>query len=77
MDEVLQETSSKKTSSVNQKGELDHSISLSSLSWAKYGRIRVESSVQDERGKYIASSSSVKFHGVDRFVGLKNTKWDL
>ena len=40
-----------------------------------YGRLTVESAVQDDRGKYIAASVSADYVGRDRFVGLKNTKW--
>jgi len=61
-------------SGVNAKGELNTKIPLSSLTFS-YGKIRVESAVQDDRGKYITSSSNAKFYGVNRFVGLKNTKW--
>ena len=62
------------TSTVNAKGELNSQIPLHSLS-SSYGSVRVESAVQDDRGKYITSSAYAKFYGVDRFVGLKNTKW--
>ncbi len=40
-----------------------------------YGKLTVESSVQDDRGKYIASTVSADYVGRDRFVGLRNTKW--
>ena len=40
-----------------------------------YGSLIVESAVQDDRGKYIADSTTVDYVGRDRFVGLKNTKW--
>ncbi len=40
-----------------------------------FGRLTVESAVQDDRGKYIASFVSADYVGRDRFVGLRNTKW--
>ncbi len=40
-----------------------------------YGRLRVESAVKDDRGKYIATSVSADYVGRDRFVGLKTTQW--
>jgi hypothetical protein len=40
-----------------------------------FGRLRVESAVRDERGKYISAVSSADYMGVDRLVGLKQTHW--
>lgn len=40
-----------------------------------FGKLEVESSVQDDRGKSIASLSSADYIGVDRFVGLKSPEW--
>nr|WP_321268373.1 MG2 domain-containing protein [uncultured Sulfurimonas sp.] len=40
-----------------------------------YGSIVVESSIKDDRGKFVASSARAKYFGRDRFVGLKNTSW--
>ena len=40
-----------------------------------FGNLRVESAVQDDRGKSIAGSASADFVGVDRLVGLKTTDW--
>ncbi len=40
-----------------------------------FGTVMVESAVKDDRGKFVASSSSADFAGRDRFVGLKNTRW--
>lgn len=40
-----------------------------------YGRLRIESSVQDDRGKYIAALASADYFAVDRLVGLKSSQW--
>lgn len=40
-----------------------------------YGRLQVESAVQDDRGKYVAATASAAFVGRDRFVGLQQTRW--
>ncbi len=40
-----------------------------------YGRLKVETAVRDDRGKYIASTSLADFIGRDRFVGLKSDRW--
>ncbi len=40
-----------------------------------FGRLRVESAVRDDRGKFVAGSSSADYVGRDRFIGLKNTSW--
>lgn len=40
-----------------------------------YGKLNVESSVQDDRGKAIASRAAADYFAVDRLVGLKSTQW--
>jgi alpha-2-macroglobulin len=40
-----------------------------------YGKLTVESSVQDDRGKYIAAQASADYVSVDRLVGLKSSQW--
>lgn len=40
-----------------------------------YGRLRVESAVRDERGKYVATSSQADYLAVDRLVGLRHSRW--
>ena len=42
-----------------------------------YGKLLVESSVRDDRGKDVANLSSAQFIGRDRFVGVKETSWLL
>ena len=40
-----------------------------------YGRLRAESSVRDDRGKYVSATSYADYAGVDRLVGLRKDQW--
>lgn len=60
---------------LNDKGEVTSQFSIPAQKNLLYGRLTVESAVQDERGKYIAAQSQADYVGVDRFVGLKPTQW--
>lgn len=40
-----------------------------------FGRLMIESAVQDDRGKNVAAQSYADYAGVDRFVGLKIADW--
>ena len=40
-----------------------------------YGRLRAESAIRDDRGKYVAASASADYVGIDRLVGLRKDKW--
>lgn len=40
-----------------------------------YGKLHVESSVQDDRGKSIAARAVADYFAVDRLVGLKSSAW--
>ncbi len=42
-----------------------------------YGRLTVESSVKDERGKSVAGRATATYFGRDRFVGLNIDSWVL
>ncbi len=42
-----------------------------------YGRLTVESSVRDERGKSVANRATAVYFGRDRFVGLSQREWVL
>jgi uncharacterized protein YfaS (alpha-2-macroglobulin family) len=42
-----------------------------------YGTLEVESSVRDDRGKYVAGRSSARFAGRDRYVGIRQPDWVL
>jgi len=59
---------------LNSKGELSTEYTLKDVG-VDYGELFVETSVKDERGKYIASNIKSQYSQVDRFVGLKNSKW--
>ncbi len=41
----------------------------------QYGRLSVESSVRDERGKFVAERASAVYYGRDRYVGLLQSDW--
>ncbi|SPJ14661.1 Alpha-2-macroglobulin domain protein [Syntrophobacter sp. SbD2] len=64
------------------KGKLDNNgnfetqFSLTELP-VYYGRLTVESSVRDERGKSVASRATAACFGRDRFVGLNQQDWVL
>jgi uncharacterized protein YfaS (alpha-2-macroglobulin family) len=59
---------------LNDKGELTSKFTLPDKG-VLYGSLMVESAVQDDRGKYVATSTSADYFGRDRYVGLKNTRW--
>jgi len=59
---------------LDNKGEVKTSYTLK-FSSITYGELLVESSVKDERGKYVVSKSSAIYTQRDRFVGLKETQW--
>ena len=63
-----------KTEPLNDRGEHDLRLTLSETGIV-YGKIRVESSIQDDRGKYISAAASADYLAVDRLVGLKSTQW--
>lgn len=42
-----------------------------------YGKLRVESAVRDDRGKYVAGHASAAYAGRDRYVGLRQEAWVL
>ncbi|MEZ5672850.1 MAG: alpha-2-macroglobulin family protein, partial [Thiotrichaceae bacterium] len=62
---------------VDDKGELHANFTLPEKLPVLYGDLRVESAVQDERGKNVATTVVGKYVGRDRFVGLKETSWLL
>ena len=59
---------------IDNKGESSDEYELTDQK-IQYGKLYIESAVRDDRGKYIASGKSATYIGVDRFVGLRNTKW--
>ena len=63
-----------KTGQLDSKGEFETEIELDNLNII-YGTIFIESAAQDDRGKFISTVATADYHGVDRYVGLKNTAW--
>lgn len=61
---------------LNDKGLRETSFKLPET-WVVYGRLLVESTVRDDRGKDVAHSSSAAYVGRDRYVGLKQEEWVL
>lgn len=59
---------------LNAQGDLETRFKLD-VKDIVYGRLTVETAVQDERGKYIASQAQADFVGRDRFVGIRGAKW--
>nr|WP_305909367.1 alpha-2-macroglobulin family protein [Methylomarinum sp. Ch1-1]MDP4522274.1 alpha-2-macroglobulin family protein [Methylomarinum sp. Ch1-1] len=62
------------TQALDDRGETQVSMELPDTDII-YGKLTVESSVRDERGKYIAAVTSADYLAVDRLVGLKSTQW--
>ncbi len=62
------------TENLNDKGDLVRKFKITE-SEILYGRLNVESSVRDDRGKFVSSMATAKFSGRDRFVGIKADKW--
>jgi len=60
-------------SAVDKSGELVSEFKLGEFNF-HFGRISIESAVRDDRGKFVAASSSADYVGRDRFIGgLKTT----
>lgn len=68
------ETVFQKTETLDDKGDLVSKFTIENNA-ILYGRLMVESAVQDDRGKFVATSSSADYFGRDRFIGLKAKKW--
>ncbi|MBL6664263.1 MAG: large extracellular alpha-helical protein [Rickettsiales bacterium] len=59
---------------VDAKGELHNSFVVDKND-IYYGKLLVESSVFDDRGKNISTTSKANYFAVNRFIGLKSPKW--
>jgi len=59
---------------LNDKGDLVRKFKIGEAE-ILYGKILVESSVRDDRGKFVSSMATARFSGRDRFVGLKSKDW--
>lgn len=68
-EEILQ-----KQATLDDKGEWKETLTLPS-SAIVYGQLITEVSVQDDRGKSIASQTQAEYFGVDRLVGMKSLDW--
>jgi uncharacterized protein YfaS (alpha-2-macroglobulin family) len=58
------------------KGDLASTFDLINVPLA-YGKLIVESSVRDDRGKFVSSRSQAQFIGRSRFVGIAQDDWIL
>ncbi len=61
---------------VNANGNLQTVFNLPD-SPVLYGKLSVESTVRDDRGKDVAGRAQAKYIGRDRFVGVKQDQWVL
>lgn len=63
-----------KSSSLDSKGVIKNSLDLAP-STIGYGKIEVESAVQDDRGKFVSNMKSARYLGKNLFVGVKSPQW--
>ena len=68
------ETLLEKTDTLDNQGTLFNTLLLKSPQMA-FGTLTVETAVQDDRGKFVAATTTAPHLGRDRFVGLKSLKW--
>jgi len=59
---------------VDEKGEMTTKFQMPESAILS-GRLELESAVRDERGKYVATRANAEFRGLDRYVGLRSTRW--
>lgn len=64
----------KKDDSVDDNGNLVTSLDIPE-SGIYFGRLEVESSVRDDRGKYISGRAFARYGSRDRFVGIRSETW--
>ncbi|MGH1539158.1 MAG: MG2 domain-containing protein [Arenicella sp.] len=62
------------SATVDKQGELTTSITLDDYGY-HFGRLTIESAVRDDRGKFVAGSTSADYIGRDRFIGLRDEQW--
>ena len=70
------QTVSESKGKLDDNGNLETQFTLAELPMY-YGRLTVESSVQDERGKSVADRATASYYGRDRYVGLLQPDWVL
>lgn len=61
---------------INDKGENHLSFTLTPQEIV-YGKLTVESAVQDDRGKSVTSRAQADYSGAERFAGLRSSQWVL
>ncbi|MDC0358212.1 MG2 domain-containing protein, partial [Oligoflexia bacterium] len=61
---------------LNNKGDFNSSFKIADVG-IFYGTLEVESSVRDDRGKYVAGRTSAPYFGRTRFVGISQGDWVL
>jgi hypothetical protein len=71
-DETLHESETR----VDARGELEQTVTLPD-SPIVYGTLRFESSVRDDRGKYVSGRAPATYAGRDRYVGIRQPDWLL
>lgn len=59
---------------LNDQGQYENAFVLPETD-IYYGSLMVESAVKDDRGKFVAATSTADYTGRNRFVGLKHTRW--
>ncbi len=65
-----------KEDAVNENGELTTTFQVQPAS-ALYGKLRIESAVRDDKGRYITAEQTMPFAGRERFAGLRAKEWLL
>ncbi|QQG35802.1 MAG: large extracellular alpha-helical protein [Micavibrio aeruginosavorus] len=63
-----------KSEALDDQGEWKTVLHLPELKIA-YGKLSLEASVQDDRGKSVAATAQADYFGVDRLVGIKSSQW--
>jgi hypothetical protein len=61
---------------VNDQGTLETQFKVNQAR-VLHGRLKVESAVRDDRGKYIANLATANYVGRDRYVGIRQPDWVL
>lgn len=62
--------------SVNARGEFERAVKLATSSIV-FGKLRFESAVRDDRGKYVSGRTTATYSGRDRYVGIRQLDWVL
>jgi hypothetical protein len=74
--ETVSETLHQSEDLLNDQGTLEKTFTLAAAR-VVYGQLRVESAVQDDRGKYVAGYATARYVGRDRYVGVRQPDWLL